>query len=37
MDILTLNNFFNKVFYINLDEDTDRNNNIINQFKKYGK
>jgi GR25 family glycosyltransferase involved in LPS biosynthesis len=36
MNTLTLDNFFDKIFYINLDEDTDRNENITNQFKKYG-
>ena len=31
----TLNNFFDKIFYINLDKDTERNSNILFQFMKY--
>lgn len=31
----TLDNFFDKIFYINMDKDIDRNQNIIDQFKKY--
>lgn len=31
----TLNNFFDKIFYINLDKDTERNQNLLFQFKKY--
>jgi len=33
--IYDLNNFFDKVFYINLDKDINRNKNILSQFKKY--
>jgi GR25 family glycosyltransferase involved in LPS biosynthesis len=31
----TLNNFFDKIFYINLDKDTERNQNLLSQFEKY--
>jgi len=31
----TLDSFFDKIFYINLDKDTDRNKNILSQFNKY--
>jgi GR25 family glycosyltransferase involved in LPS biosynthesis len=34
MDI-TLNNFFDKIFYINLDKDKERNQNLLFQFEKY--
>jgi GR25 family glycosyltransferase involved in LPS biosynthesis len=34
MDI-TLNNFFDKIFYINLDKDIERNQNLLSQFKKF--
>lgn len=30
-----IDSFFDKVFYINLDKDINRNKNIINQFNKY--
>lgn len=33
---LTLDNYFDKVFYINLKKDTDRNQNMINQFNQFG-
>lgn len=35
MQDISIDNFFDRVFYINLDKDKDRNLNIINQFKKY--
>ena len=31
----TLNNFFDKIFYINLDKDSKRNQNLLFQFEKY--
>ena len=31
----TIDNYFNKVFYINLDADTTRNQYLLNQFNKY--
>lgn len=31
-----MNSFFDKIFYINLDKDTDRNEKMIEQFKHYG-
>ena len=33
---ITINTFFDKVFYINLDHDVERNEQMIAQFKKYG-
>lgn len=30
-----IDNYFDKVFYLNLDKDIDRNENILSQFKKY--
>jgi GR25 family glycosyltransferase involved in LPS biosynthesis len=33
---ITLDNFFDRIFYINLDEDVTRNQNILDQFQKYG-
>lgn len=35
MKSTTIDDFFDKIFYINLDKDTRRNENIINEFKKY--
>jgi GR25 family glycosyltransferase involved in LPS biosynthesis len=32
---IDLNNYFDKIFYLNLDKDTDRNQNILNEFKKW--
>jgi len=32
---ITLNNFFDKIFYINLNKDTERNQNLLFQFEKY--
>lgn len=32
---MNVNLFFDKIFYINLDKDVDRNEKIIQQFKKY--
>lgn len=32
---VTLDSFFDKIFYINLDKDVDRNEQMIAQFKKY--
>ena len=32
---VTLNNYFDKIFYINLDKDTNRNQNLLTQFEKY--
>lgn len=32
---MNINLFFDKIFYINLDKDTDRNTKIIEQFKQY--
>lgn len=31
----TIDNYFNKVFYLNLDKDVERNANMIAQFEKY--
>jgi glycosyl transferase family 25 len=31
-----INTFFDKIFYINLKKDVDRNNYMINQFKEFG-
>lgn len=33
--LYTLDNYFDKIFYINLDKDVDRNRNILEQFSKY--
>lgn len=33
---MTLDTFFDKIFYINLDEDVSRNQSMIDQFNKYG-
>jgi GR25 family glycosyltransferase involved in LPS biosynthesis len=33
---ITLDNFFDRIFYINLDGDVTRNQNILDQFQKYG-
>ena len=33
--VITLDNYFDKIFYINMDEDIDRDNHIRNQFEKY--
>lgn len=32
---MNINNFFDKIFYINLDKDTDRNQKMIEQFEKH--
>ena len=32
---MNINLFFDKIFYINLDKDTDRNVKIVEQFKRY--
>lgn len=32
---MNVNEYFDKIFYINLDKDIDRNENIISQFQKY--
>lgn len=34
-DYVTIDSFFDKVFYINMDKDIDRNKHIIDQFKKF--
>ena len=36
MNKLTLDNYFDKIFYINLKEDVSRNQHMITQFSKYG-
>ena len=36
MTYLRIDEYFDKVFYLNLDKDKDRNNNMILQFKKWG-
>jgi GR25 family glycosyltransferase involved in LPS biosynthesis len=33
---MDINKYFDKIFYINLAKDTDRNNNLLNQFNKFG-
>lgn len=33
---LTIDTYFDKIFYINLDEDIERNDNILNEFNKHG-
>jgi GR25 family glycosyltransferase involved in LPS biosynthesis len=33
--MLDINTYFDKIFYINLDKDVDRNKNIISQLEKY--
>lgn len=33
---VTLNNYFDKIFYINLDKDVERNNNVLSEFSKWG-
>jgi GR25 family glycosyltransferase involved in LPS biosynthesis len=35
MNSLTLDTFFDKIFYINMDNDVERNKNIISQFDKF--
>lgn len=35
MNNITIDNFFDKVFYINMDKDVDRNEHIIKEFNKY--
>jgi GR25 family glycosyltransferase involved in LPS biosynthesis len=33
---MDINKYFDKIFYINLAKDTDRNNNLLAQFNKFG-
>jgi GR25 family glycosyltransferase involved in LPS biosynthesis len=33
---INIDNYFDKVLYINMNKDVDRNQNMINQFEKYG-
>lgn len=33
---ININNYFDKVLYINMNKDVDRNQNMIHQFEKYG-
>jgi GR25 family glycosyltransferase involved in LPS biosynthesis len=33
---MDINKYFDKIFYINLAKDTDRNNNLLKQFNKFG-
>jgi len=33
--MITINSYFDKVFYINMDSDTDRSQSMIKQFKKF--
>ena len=36
MDLMFVNDYFDKIFYINLKKDIDRNKNILSQFEKFG-
>jgi GR25 family glycosyltransferase involved in LPS biosynthesis len=33
---ININNYFDKIFYINLEKDIDRKNNLLSQFDKFG-
>jgi hypothetical protein len=33
---MDINKYFDKIFYINLEKDVDRKNNLLSQFNKFG-